>query len=118
MNELKTGTASVSPEEIALVVWMLVNHPWWLSHIKPKLKNPNFEDSAMIHGWMTQTFDPKTTEKLRNKLDRACRDEDTFINQHMLIFNEWSEWTKQAICRAMLHESHGTRLEPPQVILQ
>lgn len=116
MNE-EYGTANVDPEHISLTVWMLVNHPQWLSHIKPKFKNSNYDNALEIHEWLDMHFTEEVSRKLQRKLERDCMDEETFVNRHMLIFNNWPTEVKDAVCRAMLHESHGTSLEKPRMIL-
>lgn len=111
------GKASVDPEHIALTVWMLVHHPQWRSHIKPRFANSNYDNAKEIHDWLDMTFTQEVSEKLQRRLERECTDTETFMNRHMLIFQSWSTEVKDAVCRAMLHESHGVSLEKPRMIL-
>lgn len=119
LEEIKVGDVyegSIPPEAVALAVWTLRNHPWWHAIIKPKLKNPNFDDAYEINGWLRQSLPDNLRRKMQNRMQREMQHEESFMSHNWMMFNSWSTETKDAVCRAWLHESHGCSLEKPRLI--
>jgi hypothetical protein len=113
----ETGWAKVDAGQIALSVWMLMNHPQWRSHIKQRVFNSNYENAHELHEWLSMTFTQEVSEKLQRKLQRELDDVEAFTKRYMIVFNSWSNETRDAVCRAALHDSDGVSLEKPRMIL-
>ena len=120
LEEIKVGDVyegEIPPEAIALAVWTLRNHPWWHAIIKPKMKNPNYDNAYEINSWIRQSVPIELTRKLHRKMEREMAHEESYMNHNMMVFHSWSTETKDALCRAWLHETHGVSMEKPRLII-